>query len=1123
MILQELDINKLSKLVSQQVYQVTCIECCKLFSIPTTAKCGHTLCHTCWRGRHKCPTCSVDHDKASLKLNLPLQNLTKHVLKLQETFEDLFKIKLEECLLDSHDEVEQDPSKNVTDWLASSQNHFSMPPTNSAQFTQDTSVYVEQVTSHAQVHSENKKKPVPMEVEYVPPKEQDWDRIEEMPEPDNNHKNKANIVGPMDIETFDYIIDDNDKEYTNEKPRRSIRNKENTSNNKSKVSIDMAINANCTSTSSMETNNKSNKTVKTWNNVKKMKKDLNKVKNNKNKLNVSTEMCKKTQGIARKANEAADSQAMYSIDDNTPDIATEKTSVVEKNDSKIVGNVVKSNPENNDSNVPQKEVYQTSVHSHRSTKDNDNVEKNKRSTDNNNIDRPNKSLSNLSNQNKCNSSDNRVIFIKKSTFVAKNKYSKENIVFDGHNVQCVNTDDIEITIKVGNTVANIHIKKKDNDVQLNIQSDKEVQTSLRDVSVQMKKPDSVDIQIEEKISQNQHNIKVNSIHQSQGTTKTDFNNIEKKSASTKKNTASADTATAEITASVEKELFQTMDKNTQQDLNTTVKSTSQALREVEQNVAELNDLDIFDSESVKEGNVQPLKETKNTPSAILVPTYKSSRTVKRSRDDSENEKPNTKKRKSNKKMDVDTIEENSLCEDVPKPNTLECSELDNYNDIISQVFANIDADINHMQKSNNKTATQNEGNNVKRNDNVNTTQKYSENVFSVLGKDSVGLDNEIEKQNESQKSIVCEEKTDNTSKKTSPHNVSDLVVQSTPMQEDTLSGQSVVEETPQKSSSFTKARTRGDSAKNNSKLNINRINSIERHSQRKGSTQRESNVITLCDTVVDISKAADESKGRPTLDTPVTINKFVDQIKYKSTPVAKKSLDFDGESTEEQTFCSSFVAAKTTQEKEFMSKAFEQSYSPSRTLVQKKMAKDLKYCIAGSCLSSQQQLNLKKLCALKNWTFTDKYTKDLTHLVVGVDEENKAQRSVKFMLALSAGRWIVSYEWVAKCLQTQNVADEEEFEALDGTGAAGPRRARLAARPLFAGLAFITHPPFTVLTEDTLKEMVVSAGGTVVEAASGGGAPPLLLAEPEHTQEDRFLCKNIMTLKIWRWSAAWCR
>lgn len=141
-----------------------------------------------------------------------------------------------------------------------------------------------------------------------------------------------------------------------------------------------------------------------------------------------------------------------------------------------------------------------------------------------------------------------------------------------------------------------------------------------------------------------------------------------------------------------------------------------------------------------------------------------------------------------------------------------------------------------------------------------------------------------------------------------------------------------------------------------------------------------------------------ETDRKITLETPLTINKFVNHIQHNSTPVARKSLNFEYENIDddpEQTLCpTSDAVAKTTQEKEFMRKAFEKTPT---TQVVKPLSRNSgkgnrRFCIAGSCLSSGELAKLKLLCSRYQWSYVDKYTRDLTHLVVGVDEENKSQR-----------------------------------------------------------------------------------------------------------------------------------
>lgn len=154
-------------------------------------------------------------------------------------------------------------------------------------------------------------------------------------------------------------------------------------------------------------------------------------------------------------------------------------------------------------------------------------------------------------------------------------------------------------------------------------------------------------------------------------------------------------------------------------------------------------------------------------------------------------------------------------------------------------------------------------------------------------------------------------------------------------------------------------------------------------------------IINISDSAVEPSKSKDGTvieNPRQTLETPLTINKFVTNIKHNSTPVTRKSLNFESENAEdsEQTMCPT-----TTQEKELMEKAFEQTQNtPERPLTLKNVRTvgDRKFCVAGSCLTVGELANVKRLCFERGWKFVDKYTDELTHLVVGVDDDNISQR-----------------------------------------------------------------------------------------------------------------------------------
>lgn len=669
-----------------------------------------------------------------------------------------------------NDKVSDDSNKHVKEWLASSQNHFSAPVTES----QESVHSIQQVTSNIQIHSEKKNNPVAVEVVHVAPMQVDWDKIEEMPDTENVNKNNQNLIGPMDIEPFDVV--DDDKDNPSEMPRRSLRNKENKGIQLNKVLADISSDKNSGDSSNVD---KTNKHGKYWNNVKRMKKEFSKLnKKNRNKLNVSIEMCKKTQSIANKAVEPNLQNNLYDIDDSTPEV--------------IDGNKVKE-ASNYDSHVDE-------------IKNNGNLDVNKRdgnvskklpiiseniaTTDcvNNEICAINKQFvseeMSVCNVNTPNLKTQKVCFFKKSALNKENTIQEDvnenNIIYNENSkADCVvNSDDIEITIKIGNTLTNIFIKKKDNDVQLKINSDREIQTKSENLNANNEKATICSVITENKLKNTDTAINmqkgkvVENIIIKSVTPKTQ---TLEKSTSVKKNTASAETATVnfEITESVERELSDILDnaqfineKNKKIPTDPESKNRSQInshqqtqkpLQDIQEDMEYLNDLDIFDSESVKEGNVQALKTSKNTPSEILMPSMKINKILslkdKRDRDVADlDEIPKTKKIK----LTNNSINNENLIDDLnAKKNTMEQdSENINYDAIMSQVFANIDADMGNTNKTTKQGHTTDNENNsslLEPNNDFNTTkgninvkddikqvanEKYSENIFSMLEKDS---------------------------------------------------------------------------------------------------------------------------------------------------------------------------------------------------------------------------------------------------------------------------------------------------------------------------------------------------------------------------------------------------
>ncbi|XP_034827069.1 breast cancer type 1 susceptibility protein homolog [Maniola hyperantus] len=1193
--LKELNIIQLKKYITDQLDSVTCIFCCKYYLTPTTATCGHTLCHTCWRIQRACPSCASQVVKKALGLNSPLLSVTEHAITLRHAFESLFDIQLDNLTLDTDEQQQQ----HVKEWLASSENQFSAPVTNSQQFTEETvKPPKRQITSEIQIHNINQKVKIPARLPIkMNLQQEDWDKIEEMPETESN-KSLKNAISPMDIETLNFFIDD--KDYSANNPRRSSRNKE-LKISKLPTTNDVSSDKESVKSYTMNLDKTSNKIGQNWKNVKRMKKEFSKLnKKNKNKLNISIEMCKKAKLALNKGDTSKSQQVSYTIDENTPEIAATDEVVTKNTNFNNVNQEGTDSFKNlqfnalNTDNIVNKSALAHIQHVNQ--KDLDLQKKNKE-----NIEENNQNIA------------SKVSFFKrgpllnqtslKTTYEDTNKthvINIENPNVKNKNTDRVDTDDIEIRIKVGNTFTNICIQKKENGVQYKIKTDREVQTSLGNNSRvgngdylqslgNYKKQHNIETGNNNNVVKVPKDVPVSTQH---GTTNVQI----EKSMSPKKNTTSADTSTAclEITDSEEKEFADHMkndpfvNKQGKNELQkslsktncTTIKSTTTStsttttatttttskirndqlsLKNFEINSGALeilDNLDIFDGESVKEGNIQSSKSTKSTSSAIIMPTVKSKspsqkKTNKRGRDMCDTEDLSISKKikipqegTASKKTQLKVVEENVI--DAESENV-------NYDAIMSQVFANIKADMENLPKTGtssrmctqiSNTQKSNINNNfaqpIKPNiqqDNKNKTsnqqsckeanQKCSENVFTLLDKEegnleifettshkSVGQTQHLKDNSlASRREPIVNIEIENKAKMASPINM-DIVEYGTPIHDDD-DAKSVVEDTPQKNTSFLKNKSKNEEPTLTDNAVVARCHSPKKDKpftepsiQQKDTDIDSMIVISLLDSTGDITEVRKTAS-----ETPLTITKFVDKITHNSTPLAKKSLNFgcqNAENDPEETMCpSSVVVAKTTQEREFMDKAFEQTLEPiSQTLCAGMQRGRAKLCVAGSCLTASEQDMLKQLCSQRNWTYVDKYTKDLTHLVVGVDEENRSQRSVKYICALASSKWIVTFAWVEKCLLVNRLVDEKPFEALDAMGEPGPRRSRLAKTKLLQGITFYCMGPFSIIGHDTLKEVLEAAGGRVVAdmgALQASSAPAMLLAEPESTQESRFI------------------
>ncbi|NXM78992.1 BARD1 protein, partial [Serilophus lunatus] len=132
--------------------------------------------------------------------------------------------------------------------------------------------------------------------------------------------------------------------------------------------------------------------------------------------------------------------------------------------------------------------------------------------------------------------------------------------------------------------------------------------------------------------------------------------------------------------------------------------------------------------------------------------------------------------------------------------------------------------------------------------------------------------------------------------------------------------------------------------------------------------------------------------------------------------------------------------------------------------------------LLGSNLSAEQQRLLDKLAAVLKARRCTEFNSTVTHLVI---PDVPMPSTVKCMMAVLTGCWVLKFEWVQACLQTSVRAQEEQFE-IQG----GPQRGRLNREQLlpklFDGCYFYFLGSFKRHQKSDLTALVRAAGGQIL-------------------------------------------
>ncbi|XP_047308481.1 protein BREAST CANCER SUSCEPTIBILITY 1 homolog [Impatiens glandulifera] len=146
-----------------------------------------------------------------------------------------------------------------------------------------------------------------------------------------------------------------------------------------------------------------------------------------------------------------------------------------------------------------------------------------------------------------------------------------------------------------------------------------------------------------------------------------------------------------------------------------------------------------------------------------------------------------------------------------------------------------------------------------------------------------------------------------------------------------------------------------------------------------------------------------------------------------------------------------------------------------------------RYVICSSALTNvDKQLvsefeRISGIQIMKNWDPT------VTHIIASADENGACKRTLKILMGILEGKWILKAEWIKACLEAMQPVDEHLYEInCDVHGIKdGPQLGRLRvstnqSKP-FEGCKFFLAGEYTTSYKGYLQDLVAAAGGVVLQ------------------------------------------
>ncbi|KAH7669756.1 BRCT domain-containing protein [Dioscorea alata] len=146
-----------------------------------------------------------------------------------------------------------------------------------------------------------------------------------------------------------------------------------------------------------------------------------------------------------------------------------------------------------------------------------------------------------------------------------------------------------------------------------------------------------------------------------------------------------------------------------------------------------------------------------------------------------------------------------------------------------------------------------------------------------------------------------------------------------------------------------------------------------------------------------------------------------------------------------------------------------------------------KWILCGSALSEEEKELVDKFANFIGAVVRKTWDQIVTHVIASTDEKGACSRTIKVLMAILTGKWVLNINWVKASMEARKLVSEEPYEInLDIYGSSdGPKTGRIRLMKkfpkLFAGLSFHFSGYFSPSRQRDLETLISVAGGVILD------------------------------------------